>query len=779
MILSNLSTGNERKNFLYLVGFLLVAFLLRLLLSSTIVIYPDSTLYLSFAKAISNGKTSFDFVSGEPRILQPLYPLVTAFLSLFTPSFESAAVATSVLAGTFLVLPVFFFTRDLFGKNPAWIAAGLVTVDPLLLYWSGQMLTESLFIFLFVLSIAVTWKAVHDQRSLTLIVAGAVIGFSYLTRVVGILGLPLAMLWLVLHRLRHWGSTSEQGEREGEAPSGSAGGGGDASPYNRSLIHLIWIVLGFGIVTLPVWIANQASLGTWSITGSYGSVEGYLLQPLDISENHGTSLVDKITSHLFQYLKLALIVFPVLFFLVFLGLRGNERREFLSFSKFMLLLWISCYLLIFLFFPVKITTDEYLRYLAPLLPFFYMIAAYGFVLAGEKLPVALRKCHLDYAALGIVVVAAFLLESVQIRSHGLPFAEIGLWRQAKVRDVYKEMGDKIKKNLPPIPRIMSRKPSAAYHAEGIWFPVSGKTYEEIIESARKRGVEYILVDSLMDPTLVPQLGFLLAFPSNLKDLRPLAFLKDPSKDQARLVIYEVVKDVVPAEVPVHNREEENYIARAGVYQAQNQLNQATQEYRKALALNPENFTTHYNLAVLYLAQGELDLAITSFQEALKIEPDSWESHYNLGIAYYDLDFTEQAIAQYQRARDLNPNEADVHFNLALAYARAERFDLAVVEYEETLRLNPKNISAHNNLGNAYRNLGQLDRAVVEFEEALKLNPSDVLANYNVASTKDLMGIGKDMVPYYEAVVRLAGQDPEYRYFAQHAQRRLNQLHTVP
>jgi hypothetical protein len=26
---------------------------------------------------------------------------------------------------------------------------------------------------------------------------------------------------------------SEQGEREGEAPSGFAGGGGDASPYDR------------------------------------------------------------------------------------------------------------------------------------------------------------------------------------------------------------------------------------------------------------------------------------------------------------------------------------------------------------------------------------------------------------------------------------------------------------------------------------------------------------------------------------------------------------------
>jgi len=32
--------------------------------------------------------------------------------------------------------------------------------------------------------------------------------------------------------LLHEDKSSEQSEREGEAPSGSAGGGGDASPYN-------------------------------------------------------------------------------------------------------------------------------------------------------------------------------------------------------------------------------------------------------------------------------------------------------------------------------------------------------------------------------------------------------------------------------------------------------------------------------------------------------------------------------------------------------------------
>jgi tetratricopeptide (TPR) repeat protein len=194
--------------------------------------------------------------------------------------------------------------------------------------------------------------------------------------------------------------------------------------------------------------------------------------------------------------------------------------------------------------------------------------------------------------------------------------------------------------------------------------------------------------------------------------------------------------------------------------------------------NPGDYTSRHDLAILYAARGETDRAIHEFEEVLKLNPRSWEGHYNLGILYYDVGYIEQAIHHYKQAVDLKPNEADIHFNLGLAYVRARDFKQAVAEYQETLRLDAKNVAAHNNLGNLYRHLNHPDLAVQEYALAIQLNPEDILANYNLAITKDLMGMHREVVPYYEAVVSLAGRDPnnpEWHHYAKQAQERLAQL----
>ena len=193
--------------------------------------------------------------------------------------------------------------------------------------------------------------------------------------------------------------------------------------------------------------------------------------------------------------------------------------------------------------------------------------------------------------------------------------------------------------------------------------------------------------------------------------------------------------------------------------------------------NPDDYKARYALASAYVIQGETDLAIQELEAAVALKPDVWEGHYNLGIGYYDLGAYEQATAHYKHALKLNPEEPEIHFNLALAYASMDRNKLALTEYEETIRINPQHIAAHNNLGNLYRSFGHPDLAVQEYQKVLDLGPDDIHANYNLAVTMDLMGKGPEGAPYYEAVVRLAGQaenNPEYQYYAEQAQRRLGQ-----
>jgi tetratricopeptide (TPR) repeat protein len=60
-----------------------------------------------------------------------------------------------------------------------------------------------------------------------------------------------------------------------------------------------------------------------------------------------------------------------------------------------------------------------------------------------------------------------------------------------------------------------------------------------------------------------------------------------------------------------------------------QLNEAVDQFLKALEINPNSFETHYNLGGALIQKGELDEAITQFQEILGLKHDFSPAQDNL------------------------------------------------------------------------------------------------------------------------------------------------------
>src|SRR3990172_5573927 len=151
------------KKTVLLAGLTFVAFLLRFFNAPSIVIYPDSCLYLSFAKSILNGKFSVDFRAGDETILPPLYSIASAVLSFFTGDIELSGVLISAVAGALVIIPVFYLAKVIYNEKAAWICSVLILFSPALIRWSGVMLTESLFITLFVSGIAFCWYGIESR----------------------------------------------------------------------------------------------------------------------------------------------------------------------------------------------------------------------------------------------------------------------------------------------------------------------------------------------------------------------------------------------------------------------------------------------------------------------------------------------------------------------------------------------------------------------------------------------------------------------------------------
>jgi tetratricopeptide (TPR) repeat protein len=81
------------------------------------------------------------------------------------------------------------------------------------------------------------------------------------------------------------------------------------------------------------------------------------------------------------------------------------------------------------------------------------------------------------------------------------------------------------------------------------------------------------------------------------------------------------------------KQAEKHFRKGFDYQNQGNLEQAIQEYQKALELNPDYAQAHTNLGTVYLGKGDYDQAIGHFKRTLELNYYDSKAHYNLGLSY--------------------------------------------------------------------------------------------------------------------------------------------------
>jgi Flp pilus assembly protein TadD len=90
---------------------------------------------------------------------------------------------------------------------------------------------------------------------------------------------------------------------------------------------------------------------------------------------------------------------------------------------------------------------------------------------------------------------------------------------------------------------------------------------------------------------------------------------------------------------------------------QHQVVAALTAFRQAITLVPNDPQAHNNLATTYLLLGDVAAGRRSLQKALELDPDYGSAHYNLGcLLEKEGKFTE-ALAEMQLALRANNNDA--------------------------------------------------------------------------------------------------------------------------
>jgi eukaryotic-like serine/threonine-protein kinase len=149
--------------------------------------------------------------------------------------------------------------------------------------------------------------------------------------------------------------------------------------------------------------------------------------------------------------------------------------------------------------------------------------------------------------------------------------------------------------------------------------------------------------------------------------------------QARVVAEEATRKALELDPSLA----EAHTARAMALCQQWKWNEAEQEFRRALALNPNSANTHYFYAVEFLiSQNRLDQALEELRTAMSLDPLSPILNTNYASVLTMAHRYEESLAQFQKALQADPGFKPAHYKLSLLYAATGHFGEAVSELQK-------------------------------------------------------------------------------------------------
>jgi 4-amino-4-deoxy-L-arabinose transferase-like glycosyltransferase len=198
--------GNTARSgtFRVLGAIFVLALLLRVL---WMLIFVDSAnnegiYYLRLAENLAAGKGYIGLrENGLQLLYPPLFPCLIAGLTGIVGNAELAARVINMLAGSVMILPVFFIGKQLGSRRLGILAAILVAIHPFFISMATVILSETVYMLLIMSGLYAVIRAGKAGSVLYSVLAGLCFGLAYLTRpeallIAVIAAVGLGVIWL-------------------------------------------------------------------------------------------------------------------------------------------------------------------------------------------------------------------------------------------------------------------------------------------------------------------------------------------------------------------------------------------------------------------------------------------------------------------------------------------------------------------------------------------------------------------------------------------------------
>ncbi|HBY59531.1 MAG TPA: hypothetical protein DEH78_06890 [Solibacterales bacterium] len=150
--------------------------------------------------------------------------------------------------------------------------------------------------------------------------------------------------------------------------------------------------------------------------------------------------------------------------------------------------------------------------------------------------------------------------------------------------------------------------------------------------------------------------------------------------------------------------------------------EAVEQFRRALALRPNDPGERLNYGLALLRAGKTKEGIAELERVQKQKPDLPHTWFNLGVEWKKMGEHERALAQFEQMAKLVPDEPISRYNLGVLYKLVGRPEDAIKSFEMATKLDANLAAPHFQLYNAYRQARRMEDAQRElrlFQEIKK------------------------------------------------------------
>ncbi len=247
-------------------------------------------------------------------------------------------------------------------------------------------------------------------------------------------------------------------------------------------------------------------------------------------------------------------------------------------------------------------------------------------------------------------------------------------------------------------------------------------------------------------------------------------------------------------------------------QQSNALELAEQDYRKALAVQPNYAPAQLRLAQVYIEQNRNELAepllertmeiqglegaslfglgqiayarrdyaraVELLNQALQKRPQASRIHYTLAMSYRALGQIDKAKTHLSQYGDGKPEIADpevdrlshlmsgvkTHYHHALGAVRTRQYDVAAKAFAAALEQEPDNVNARVSLARTQYLSGEPEAALQNLRESVQRDPNNQLARFLLGVLLDERGEQKEAMSNYRETLRLKPEHPGAHHY---------------